>query len=189
MTHPGTTTDPHALHFGIAEQGKLFALRGRHREALGQYREALRLAAHAGAPQVVARHYFHCAVESLEHLSAWPDVIAMCAHALEAAPADNLSDFQKRDRAWLQERRGLAELMAGGTDAAKESLATAVALVGAEGAPLAAEVLGWVKSCYTVTPARLAEARRRHKSHIVRRDCVDPARAIAIPQPIPGGFP
>lgn len=194
--HPSEGTGAGALHFGIAEQGKVLALAGRHREALGHYRAALHLAARAGAPQVVARHYFHCAVESLEHLGAWAEVADLCTRAIEAAPPAERSEFHRRDRAWLLERRGLARLSAAQTGAAETGAAqtgaaeadlrAALELAGPAGAPLSAEVVGWLRSRYTIAPARLAEARRRHGAQIVRRDSVDPSRAIPLPTSPPG---
>lgn len=53
----------HQLHAGVAEGGKLLALKGQHREALVCYREALRMARSVNAPQVFARHYLHCVLD------------------------------------------------------------------------------------------------------------------------------
>lgn len=110
---PSAAVGAPALHFGIAEQGKVLALAGRHREALGHYRAALQMAARAGAPQLVARHFLHCTIESLEHLGAWAEVDDLCSRVIEAALPDDASEFHRRDRAWFLERRGLARLAAG----------------------------------------------------------------------------
>lgn len=68
-------------------------------------------------------------------------------------------------------------------------LKAALALVGRAGAPLSAEVLGWLRSRYAISAQRVAEARRRHGAVIVRRDSVDPSRAIPFPNSLPGDQP
>ena len=75
----------HRLHLGIAEAGKLLAIKGRHREALHRYREALRLAHSARAPQLFGRHYLQCVLESLEHLSDHPNVREIPGRGAEPA--------------------------------------------------------------------------------------------------------
>ena len=125
-------------------------------------------------------------VESLEHLGAWAEVADLCTRAIEAAPPAERSEFHRRDRAWLLERRGLARLAAAETGAAEADLRAALELAGPAGAPLSAEVIGWLRSRYSIAPARLAEARRRHGAQIVRRDSVDPSRAIPLPTSPPG---
>ncbi|WVM91801.1 hypothetical protein ULG90_18100 [Halopseudomonas pachastrellae] len=47
-----STDKAHQLHLGIAEQGKVLALAGRHADALQHYQEALRMAVSSRAPEV-----------------------------------------------------------------------------------------------------------------------------------------
>ena len=69
-------------HLQIAETGKLAALRGDHRTALGHYREAIRIAVGSGAPEVFFRHYLEATLESLELSEAFDDVLAYCDRAI-----------------------------------------------------------------------------------------------------------
>lgn len=165
----------HALHAGIAEGGKLLALRGRHREALERYREALRLAQSMGAPQVFARHYLHCVLESLELMGAHVQAAALAHEAAAAADCAEPTPFQQRDRAHLLEREGMNQFKAGDVAGARQTLAAALALDAS--LQCARTVLDWSARGLTINPGRLAEAQRRHGYFAVRADAVDASRA------------
>ena len=169
-----TATNIHELHIGIAEGGKLLALRGRHAQALECYREALRLAQAARAPQVFARHYLHCVLESLEHMGSYSQAAALAAEAASAAANPELSDFQRRDRAHLLERQGVNQMKAGEIAAARATLEAALKMD--EALPCARALLDWTARGLTVSPARLAEAQRKYGYFTVRADAIDPSR-------------
>ncbi|KPF75257.1 hypothetical protein IP88_07200 [alpha proteobacterium AAP81b] len=169
----------HRLHMGVAEAGKLLALKGRHRDALAKYREALQLAHGARAPQLFARHYLHCVLESLEHLGEYAQAAELAAAAADSAANPQPTPFQQRDRAHLLERQGVNLARAGDVPGARAVLAAAVALDA--GLPLARALLEWTARGLAVNPARLAEAQRRHGYWVVRPDTVDAARAIENP--------
>ena len=168
----------HRLHAGIAESGKLLALAGKHKEALLRYREALRLAHAAGAPQVFARHYLHCVLESLEHLGAHSEAATLAGEAASHAATAHAdpTPFQRRDRAHLLERQGVNALRGGDVGEARRVLAEAVALDPA--LPLARQLLDWTVRGLSVNAARLAAAQRSHGYFAVRADTVAPERAI-----------
>jgi tetratricopeptide (TPR) repeat protein len=179
MTTPTAEHRRHALHLGIAEAGKVHALARRHREALERYREAMRMAEAARAPQVFARHYLYCMLDSLEHLGALDNVAEIAARAAEATREAGDSSFHRRDRAALLERLGVIRIKQGDAAAAQAVLAEAVTL--ADGAqPFAAQLLGWLRRGLAVDANRLAEAQRRHRYWVVRPGAVDPARAIEM---------
>lgn len=175
--------DVHRLHAGVAEAGKLLALKGRHDEALAKYREALRLAHGVRAPQIFARHYLHCVLESLERTGAHDQAATLAGEAASSAAAElgdgTPSDFQRRDRAFLLERQGVNRLKAGDIAAARDSLAAALALD--EGLALARDLLTWTARGLGVTAARLAEAQRAHGYWTVRADTVDRTRVCESP--------
>jgi tetratricopeptide (TPR) repeat protein len=168
----------HALHIGIAEAGKLLALRGRHRGALDRYREALRLAQSMGAPQVFARHYLHCVLESLELMGEHQQAEALALEAAQAADRAEPSAFQRRDRACLLERQGMNQLKRGDTAGARQTLAAALALDGTLQCTRA--VLDWTARSLTLNPGRLADAQRRYGYFTVRADAVDPRRVRTL---------
>jgi tetratricopeptide (TPR) repeat protein len=169
----------HALHLGIAEAGKVHALARRHTEALERYREAMRMAEAARAPQVFARHYLYCMLDSLEHLGQLDSVAEIAGRAAEATREAGDSPFHRRDRAGLLERLGVIRLKQGDFVAAKAALTESVALADG-GQPLATQLLQWLSRGYAVDANRLGEAQRRHGYWVVRPGAVDPARAIEI---------
>lgn len=175
--------DVHRLHAGVAEAGKLLALKGRHDQALAKYREALRLAHGVAAPQIFARHYLHCVLESLEHMGAHDQAAILAGEAASAAIEElgeaEPSAFQRRDRAFLLERQGVNRLKAG--DVAGARLCLAAAVEQDQALPLSRLLLAWTERGLGVTAARLAEAQRAHGYWTVRADTVDRARACESP--------
>lgn len=167
----------HQLHAGIAESGKLLALQGRHQAALERYREALRMAQSAGAPQIFARHYLHCVLESLEHLGAHEQAAALAAEAAKTAWTEHPSAFQRRDRAQLLERQGMNLLKGGQREPAVGVLEQA--LEADPALELTRAVLGWLHRGYTLNSQRLTQAQKQHHYFTVRPDSVDARRAAA----------
>lgn len=170
------------LHLGIAEQGKLLALKGQHEPALGHYREALRMAVSSSAPEVFFRHYTQCVMESLERSGTLDAVLRYCDEA--EAHYQRLASplpLVARDRAENQQRRASILLRMGRKEEAVEALEQALATAGTHPMPLAREVLGWIRRGLDVGARQLDEAQRRHRYYIVRKELVDPARAIALP--------
>jgi tetratricopeptide (TPR) repeat protein len=170
------------LHLGIAEQGKLLALKGKHEPALSHYREALRMAVSSSAPEVFFRHYTQCVMESLERSGTLDAVLRYCDEA-EAHYQSLASPLPlvARDRAENHQRRASILLRMGRKEEAIEALEQALATAGTHPLPLAREVLGWIRRGLDVGARQLDDAQRRHMYYIVRKELVDPARAIALP--------
>jgi hypothetical protein len=179
--------EAHHLHLNIAEAGKVHALAGRHGEALRHYREAIRLAVAAKAPEVFFRHYSQCVLESLEQSGGDADIIAFCEAAeahyakLNATGLDADTPLHRKDRGSILERQGLAELRSGDTATARTTLASAIALAGKGVLPLAEQVHGWLARGLAVSPALLRQAQHRHDYFVVRAGTVDAARACQLP--------
>lgn len=170
----------HAMHMGIAEGGKLLALKGRHKEALARYRQALKLAQACNAPQVFPRHYLHCVLDSLELMGSWEDAARIATEAARAAGhVDDQGDFQQRDRAFLLERAGLNRLKSGDVDSGRTQLQEALALDAS--LLLTQQILQWLARRYTLDAKRIMQAQRKHNYFTVRADTVDAARAIEPP--------
>ena len=173
----------HRLHLSAAEAGKVLALKGRHQEALVQYREALRLAFSARAPQVFARHYLHCVLESLEHLGDHQHAAELAGAAADAAASPEPTPFQKRDRANLLERRGVNLVKAGDIAGARAALTAALELDDA--LKLTRSLLEWTARGLSINAARLADAQRKHGYWVVRADSMDTDRRADIPDVLP----
>lgn len=179
-----TVQAAHRIHMGLAEAGKLLALKGRHRDALAKYRDALRLAHGARAPQIFARHYLHCVLESLEHLGDHARVAELAGAAAAEAACPDPTPFQRRDRAQLLERRGINLALAGDTAAAQAVLAAALAQD--NGLALARAVLEWLARGLAIDAHRLAPAQRRHGYWVVRADAVNRQLAHEAAGPLAG---
>lgn len=189
MSDDRTTLDtPHASgcmrsHFGIAEQGKLYALEGRHALALAYYREAIRLTVRCGEPEIVFRHYLECVLESLEKTGAYQELLEYCAKALallDAAPATVRTALE---RAHVLQRQACVLLKSGQRDPAATALRQALDLAAVHGArlPLATTLLGWVERGLQLDARRVAAEQERTHYFNVRRDTVDAARALKLP--------
>lgn len=187
-----STAHEQSLHSGIAEQGKLNALRGNHVEALRHYREAMSMAVRARAPEVVFRHYLECSLESLEHLGAYAELLDYCdkaiAHYALRPPESPVAEL---DLATIHQRRGVALLKLGQRPAASLALTTAIA--GAKSCaaqlPLAEQLLRWLKGELTVAKDRLLAEQHRHRYFSVRKDTVKPERAVPLPASLRASAP
>lgn len=177
-----TTENSLRLHLGIAEQGKLLALKGQHDQALAHYREALRMAVSSSAPEIFFRHYTQCVMESLESSGSLEAVLRYCEEAeAHYQRLDSPLPMVARDRAENHQRRASILLRMGRTEEAREAFEQAIALAGEKTLPLAREVIGWMRRGFSIGSRQLDDAQRRHRYHIVRKELVDPARAIALP--------
>jgi tetratricopeptide (TPR) repeat protein len=173
-------------HFGIAEQGKLYALEGRHALALAYYREAIRLTVRAGEPEIVFRHYLECVLESLEKTGAYQELLEYCAKALtllDAAPATAQTALE---RAHVLQRQACVLLKTGQRDAAAMALRQALDLTAAHGMRLllASTLLGWLDRGLQLDARRVAAEQERTHYFNVRRDTVDAARAVRLPNEV-----
>lgn len=174
-----------APHAGIAERGKELALRGAHVEALQHYREAMRYAAAAGAPELFLRHYTQCALESLERLGAWDEVLATCGRAREHYAAHPPAhDVARKDLGSFMEREGVVLLRQGRAQAALERLDEAVRAARPCRLPLAETLAGWLRAGLHVTPDRLSRELDRHRYWSVRPGTLRAHLAVPLP-PIP----
>jgi tetratricopeptide (TPR) repeat protein len=170
------------LHLGIAEQGKLLALKGKHQAALQHYREALRLAVSSRSPEVFFRHYTQCVMESLELSGELESVLRYCDEAEQHYQRlDRALPLVRRDRAENLQRRGCVLLRQQQLAPAIASLEEALQLATPDPLPLAQELTGWHKRGLTIGSRQLGDAQQRHQYFIVRKALVDPARAIPLP--------
>jgi tetratricopeptide (TPR) repeat protein len=171
----------HELHIGVAEAGKLAALKGDHGEALRHYREAIRMAVSAKAPEVFFRHYTQCTLESLELTGDYAEIIEFCekadAHYRAIGAA---TPFQRRDRGSILERLGIVRLKSGDVEAARSTLAAALDVAGPDTLPIAKTVQGWLRRGLSPDLRRLTDLQKRHSYFSVRDGQVDASRARAL---------
>ncbi len=176
--------DEPQLHGGVAEYGKVCALRGDHVGALLHYRAAMSMAIVQQTPPVVIRHYMECALESLEQMGAYDEVLAYCDRAIEHyadhPPDSALAQF---DLSTFHQRRGVVLLRRGARDEAAGAFDVACAIAHQAEAelPLAETLLRWIRSRLTITAERLSAEQARWRYCAVRQETVRPARAVPLP--------
>lgn len=170
------------LHIGLAEHGKQQALAGRHADALRHYREAMKRASAVAAPEVFLRHYTQCALESLERMGAWDEVLAACdnaaKHYRQHPPRD---DVARKDRATFLERAGVVLLRQQRPQAAQQHFVQAIAAAEPLPMPLSRTLLGWLRSHLHLSPERLEAELQRQTYWSVRADCTRREWAVALP--------
>jgi hypothetical protein len=174
------------LHAGIAEYGKVCALRGDYTNALLCYREAMRMAVEGGAFEVVFRHYLECSLEALEHMGAFGEVLDYCDRAIDHyREHPPLNPLARLDLASIHQRRGVVLLKRGErAEASRAFEAVREAAAGGEARlPLAGELLRWLQGGFNISPHRLEAELARHRYFSVRKETVNPASAVRIPRP------
>ena len=177
----------HMIHMGIAEAGKVAALKNDHGEALRHYREALRRAQVTKAPEVFFRHYTQCVLESLEQSGAYAEVIDFCDRALaHFEQLDAPLAIHKRDRASTLERLAINHLKAGDVDAARARLEDALQDAARDDLPLARTVLDWLRRGMAPQPRRVSELQKKHNYFTVRPDQVNADAALPLPSQATG---
>jgi tetratricopeptide (TPR) repeat protein len=172
-----------ALCLGIAEQGKLLALSGKHEQALRHYREALRIALSCSFNEIFFHHCSQCIMESLELSGAHQLVADYCIRAEDHYAGIETSDpIVSRQRGANLERLAASRLQTGNVDEARALFATAIETAGKGALPLSEEVVGWMRRGLSVGTPQLRSAQQRHKYFIVRKDLVDARIAVELPR-------
>jgi len=171
------------MHMGIAESGKLHALEGRHELALKYYRAAIKIAVDAKDPEIFFRHYLDCIMESLEHTGDFDHVLAYCDRAIELyAEKPPPNPVATMDLATIHQRRAVILMKKGQHAEARGAMRSALEVARrADGKlPFAQTMLRWLDAGFSVDTARIAAEQRRSEYFNVRRETVDPRRAIEL---------
>ncbi len=176
-----TQQKAHELHYSIAEQGKVYALKGKHQDALKHYREAIRMAVSIKAPEVFFRHYTQCVLESLELTGSYDEVIEYCVNAdVHYQKIETKIPLHIKDHAATMERKGINELKAGHIDQGKATIQTTINMVEKGQLPLSEELMAWLSRGLSVDVSRLVSLQKKHKYFVVRKDQVDAKRARSL---------
>ena len=185
------TNNKYHLHMGIAEQGKMYALSGDHKMALLYYKNAMHLTVQAKDPEIFFRHYLEVALESMEILEYFDEVLAYTDKAI--AMYDNnppKDEIARIDLAHIYQKKGIALMKKAEVTAAKTALKQGIDLMKKEGhsLPLANTLYRWLASGFHLDPKRIIAEQNRNKYFSVRPETVDPKRAIKLPdeQLMPG---
>ncbi len=172
------------IHMGIAEQGKVHALEGNHQRALLYYRTAINMTVAANDPEVFFRHYLECALESMEHLSMLDDLMDYCDKALkiyENNPPPN--QFARMDNAYLHQKKAIILMKMDKKQEAIDYFKKAIALAKEEKAKLSLSetLLRWLSGGFFIDQNRMITEQYKQGYFNVRKDTVDPSKAITLP--------
>lgn len=175
------------LHYGVAEKGKIFALQGNHKEALRHYKEALRMCQTQPNADVFFQHYSLCAMESLELMESYNEVIEFCDKCLDFLETkSNLRDnpiFEKYVASIL-ERKGIQYLLLNEKEEAVDVFKTVQNQIDKKLMPLTNELLNWSLRGYTITIKQVRELQKKHKYFTVRKETVNERIAVELPPSI-----
>ena len=175
------------LHFNIAEQGKLLAIQGNHKEALRHYKEALRMSQKVPQADIFFQHYSQCAMESLEKMESYHEVINFCDKCIDFMETKkDLRDqpiFMKY-LASLWERKGIQHLFLQENQEGIEAFEEAIATIKPHKLPLTQELHNWCKRGYTITKQQIESLLKKHQYYSVRKEKVNSQLAVELPEMI-----
>lgn len=175
------------LHLQIAENGKILALKGDHKEALRHYKEALRMCQTVENSEVFLQHYSLCAMESLELMEAHQEIITFCDKSIDfltPKKADRTDEWFRKNLASLWERKGIQYIYLDEKSEAIEALSTAIKEAANLPLPLSKDLLNWLQRGYTVTHKQVRDLQKRHHYFTVRKENVNAKIAVKLPEMI-----
>lgn len=172
------------LHYNIAEKGKVYALKGNHTEALRHYKEALRMCENLNNSDIFFQHYSLCAMESLELMGNYKDVIDFCEKCLEFLRDKQIegNDLINKYKSSLLERMGIQHLFLKDNEEAKECFLFAKKIGGSQTSALTRDFLNWLSRGYLITEKQILDLEKKHNYFTVRKELVDESIAIELPQ-------
>lgn len=178
-----TIENVHIMHLGLAEQGKIHALKNEHQEALKHYREAIKIAVSLKAPEVFFRHYTQCVVESLERKGSYDEAIQFYQAAHEHYTAQEVSsNLHNKDHADILQKLGCTLLKKGAIDEAKNAFNLAIRTAGEADVSLSKELLGWLQRGYSINLSRIEQLQTKHHYFVVRQGQVNEKIARSLSQ-------
>ena len=171
-------------HMGVAEQGKIYALEGRHDMALTYYRQAIRMTVEEKDPEIFFRHYLECVMESLERTGSYEEVLAYCDKAVEfyeEKPPPN--PLAQMDLAHIYLKKGVALMKTGDQSEAADAFEQGIkeAKKADQPLPLAQKLFRWVKTGMSVDDRRLVQEQERCGYFSVHSDSVNEQMAVKLP--------
>ncbi|WP_430406051.1 hypothetical protein [Fluviicola sp.] len=175
------------LHLQIAENGKVLALRGDHKEALRHYKEAMRMCQTAKSSEVFLQHYSLCAMESLELMEAHQEIITFCEKSIDfltPKKVDRTDEWFRKNLASLWERKGIQCIYLDEKSEAIEAFKTALQEAKELSMPLTKELLNWLQRGYVITPQKVRDLQKRHHYFTVRKENVNEKIAVQLPEMI-----
>lgn len=175
------------LHLQIAENGKILALKGDHKEALRHYKEAMRMCQSVDNSELFLQHYSLCAMESLELMEAHEEIITFCEKSIDfltPQKAERTDEWFRKNLASLWERKGIQCIYLDEKTEAIEALDAALKEAKEISMPLAKELLNWLRRGYAITHQKVRDLQNRHHYFTVRKENVNEKIAVQLPEMI-----
>jgi tetratricopeptide (TPR) repeat protein len=175
------------LHLQIAENGKVLALRGDHKEALRHYKEAMRMCQTVENSEMFLQHYSLCAMESLELMEAHEEIITFCNKSIDfltPKKAERTDEWFRKNLASLWERKGIQCIYLDETTEAIEAFKTALQVAEELSMPLTKELLNWLQRGYAINHQKVRDLQKRHHYFTVRKENVNTKIAVQLPEMI-----
>lgn len=173
------------LHYNIAEKGKVFAVEGNYKEALRHYKEAMRMCQSLPGADIFFQHYSLCAMEALEKMKSYQEVLSFCDKAL-----DFLSEKEELKTqptflkyiASLVERKGVQFLLMNEKQEAISCFKEVQEIIDKKQMPLTADLLNWCLRGYAITHKQIEDLQKKHNYFAVRKETINAAIAIELPE-------
>jgi tetratricopeptide (TPR) repeat protein len=175
------------MHFQIAENGKVLALKNNHKEALRHYKEAMRMCQTVEGSELFLQHYSLCAMESLELMQGHEEVIAFCNKSIDfltEKKTERSDEIIWKYLASLWERKGIQYIHLNEKEEAIEALENALTEANNLSMPLSKELLNWLRRGYTITIKQVRDLQNRHHYFTVRKENVNEKLAVQLPEMI-----
>lgn len=175
------------LHLQIAENGKILALKGNHKEALRHYKEAMRMCQAVENSEVFLQHYSLCAMESLELMEAHEEIITFCDKSIDfltPKKAERTDECFRKNLASLWERKGIQCIYLDEKTEAIAALDAALKEAKDLPMPLSKELLNWLRRGYATTHKQVRDLQNRHHYFTVRKENVNEKIAVQLPEMI-----
>lgn len=175
------------LHLQIAENGKILALKGNHKEALRHYKEAMRMCQAVENSEVFLQHYSLCAMESLELMEAHEEIITFCDKSIDfltPKKVERTDEWFRKNLASLWERKGIQCIYLDEKTEAIAALDAALKEAKDLPMPLSKELLNWLRRGYAMTHKQVRDLQNRHHYFTVRKENVNEKIAVQLPEMI-----
>ena len=174
----------YALHLGIAEKGKMNAVEGNHKEALRHYKEAIKMTQGQEMGEMFFQHYMQCALESLELMGAYDDVLNYCEKLMELLNTKENSELISKYKAETWQRMAIQHLHKDDPETALEYLIKATKETGKGKLKIADTLSNWINRKYKITKKQILDLQSENNYFIVNKNNLKPEIAIELPAAI-----
>lgn len=176
------TDTKYSFHLGIAEKGKIYAVASNHKEALRHYKEAIKMTQNQVNGEMFFQHYIQCAMESMELMGAYEEVINYCEKFLDLLDTKEQTEIIVKYKADVLQRMAIQFLYKEDKEEAKALFQIVQKTIGIGKQKLTDELLNWLLRGYNINPKQILEMQKKYQYFIVNKDNLKPEIAIELPE-------